>query len=212
VMDPIYAEMRKRGATVFPVPLMGMNIKLSDRVGLTTTMGSRLISRSAVKDHKMIKKVLSELSDLELLQPFPLAGGKVSENRNLNTSVNPAWRDAALHWVINKSHEKASVKQMRLLYQTFTNETVTILDQLVEGNRSSGEVGAEAPKAIPASYLNEASAYEPNWQQTFFGEHYDRLVLVKRMYDPENLLWCRQCVGSEVFKEGPDGRLYHKEP
>ena len=36
---------------------------------------------------------------------------------------------------------------------------------------------------------------EENWQQTFFGDNYDRLLSVKKQYDPTGLFQCWKCVG-----------------
>lgn len=38
-----------------------------------------------------------------------------------------------------------------------------------------------------ASYLYEANFFEPEWQDSFWGSNYDRLVRAKRAYDPGRL-------------------------
>jgi hypothetical protein len=50
------------------------------------------------------------------------------------------------------------------------------------------------------AYINEADAYEPNWQQAFWGSNYERLLEIKRKVDPEDVLWCQPCVGSENWE------------
>jgi FAD/FMN-containing dehydrogenase len=47
------------------------------------------------------------------------------------------------------------------------------------------------------SYLNETDWFEPDWQRSFWGENYPRLLQIKRRYDPANLFTCHHCVGSE---------------
>jgi FAD/FMN-containing dehydrogenase len=47
------------------------------------------------------------------------------------------------------------------------------------------------------SYVNETDYFEPNWQREFWGTNYERLLEVKRKYDPEGLFRCHHCVGSE---------------
>src|SRR5262249_4721033 len=54
------------------------------------------------------------------------------------------------------------------------------------------------------SYVNETDYFEPNWQQEFWGSNYERLLEIKRKYDPEGLFYCHHCVGSESWS--PDGR------
>ncbi|KAF9012665.1 hypothetical protein BDQ17DRAFT_1420025 [Cyathus striatus] len=47
-----------------------------------------------------------------------------------------------------------------------------------------------------AAYLNEADVYEPNHEEAFWGEHYPELLNIKQKYDPDHLLDCWHCVGS----------------
>jgi FAD/FMN-containing dehydrogenase len=49
----------------------------------------------------------------------------------------------------------------------------------------------------PGSYVNETDYFEPNWQEEFWGENYQRLSQIKSKYDPEGLFFCHHCVGSE---------------
>jgi hypothetical protein len=37
---------------------------------------------------------------------------------------------------------------------------------------------------------------EPNWQTTFWGANYPALLAIKKLRDPNNVLWCYPCVGS----------------
>jgi hypothetical protein len=55
----------------------------------------------------------------------------------------------------------------------------------------------------PRTYQAQMSYHEPNWQQVCWGEHYERLLNIKRRYDPENLFFAHHCVGSENWS--PDG-------
>jgi hypothetical protein len=59
----------------------------------------------------------------------------------------------------------------------------------------------------PSAYLNEGDPWEPNWQQVFYGENYEKLRDIKRKYDPECELYARTAVGSERWVEQIDGRL-----
>eukprot|EP00039_Didymoeca_costata_P022899 m.5510 g.5510 ORF g.5510 m.5510 type:complete len:676 (-) comp3321_c0_seq1:98-2125(-) len=53
------------------------------------------------------------------------------------------------------------------------------------------------------SYWNEADYYEPNWQMSFWGENYEKLLTIKKKYDASGLFVCHHCVGSEFWS--PDG-------
>jgi FAD/FMN-containing dehydrogenase len=45
------------------------------------------------------------------------------------------------------------------------------------------------------AYFNEAHWAEPNWEETFFGANYDRLLSIKNQYDPTHIFDCWKCVG-----------------
>lgn len=47
------------------------------------------------------------------------------------------------------------------------------------------------------AYSNEADAREPNFQVTFFGKNYEKLLAVKKKYDPNGLFIVMAGVGSE---------------
>ena len=47
------------------------------------------------------------------------------------------------------------------------------------------------------SYVNETDYFEPDWQRSFWGTNYPRLLEIKRRYDPDGLFRCHHCVGSE---------------
>ncbi len=50
------------------------------------------------------------------------------------------------------------------------------------------------------SYVNEADITEPDWQQSFWGEHYPRLLKVKKAVDPWGLFWAPHTAGSEEWE------------
>ncbi|KAL5017617.1 hypothetical protein ScPMuIL_007206 [Solemya velum] len=50
-------------------------------------------------------------------------------------------------------------------------------------------------------YLNEPSGYLPNWKQDFWGSNYEKLLRIKHEWDPEKVLTCKYCVGSDEPRE-----------
>ncbi|KAK3607172.1 hypothetical protein CHS0354_004436 [Potamilus streckersoni] len=46
-------------------------------------------------------------------------------------------------------------------------------------------------------YMNEAAYDLDNWQDVFWGNHYNRLLEIKQKWDPTNFFTCHHCVGSE---------------
>ncbi|WP_074160875.1 MULTISPECIES: BBE domain-containing protein [Prochlorococcus] len=47
-----------------------------------------------------------------------------------------------------------------------------------------------------SNYVNEGHVFEPNWKQEFWGPNYERLLSIKRRYDPTNLFRVHHGVGS----------------
>src|SRR5450432_4000404 len=53
------------------------------------------------------------------------------------------------------------------------------------------------------SYVSETDYFETNWQDSFWGSNYERLLSIKNKYDPEGLFFVHHGVGSESWS--PDG-------
>ncbi|TBR40192.1 MULTISPECIES: FAD-binding protein [Dyella] len=51
------------------------------------------------------------------------------------------------------------------------------------------------------SYVSESNYFEPDWQRSFWGSNYPRLLAVKKRYDPDGLFFVRHGVGSEGWSE-----------
>ena len=50
------------------------------------------------------------------------------------------------------------------------------------------------------TYFNEGDRLEPNWQWSFYGSFYPRLLEIKQHYDPYNVFYAGTAVGSEFFE------------
>jgi len=57
----------------------------------------------------------------------------------------------------------------------------------------------ELRKLVPnaGSYVSESNFFETNWQQSFWGSNYPRLLAVKQQVDPDGLFFVHHGVGSE---------------
>jgi FAD/FMN-containing dehydrogenase len=60
-------------------------------------------------------------------------------------------------------------------------------------------IRAVAPEA--GSYLNETDFHQPDWQRSFWGGNYARLLEIKHAYDPASLFRVHHGVGSETTAE-----------
>ena len=61
----------------------------------------------------------------------------------------------------------------------------------------------ELRKVAPAggSYYSESDYFEKDWQQSFWGMNYAKLLSVKQKYDPDGLFFVHHGVGSEEWSE-----------
>lgn len=57
------------------------------------------------------------------------------------------------------------------------------------------------------SYLNEADWKQPDWQSSFYGFNYARLLSIKKKYDPDYFFYARTAAGNDQWVQGDDGRL-----
>ncbi|KAF1984825.1 FAD-binding domain-containing protein [Aulographum hederae CBS 113979] len=155
----------------------------------TMGMSSRLLARSALSESNIpaIRAMFESLfadGKTYIMLPYPNGGGQVARNRDLDVALNPAWRDAIIHQIV-----------------------------MVVGNREEEVIEAMRPLSVDdAAYLNEAWPFEKDFKRTFFGgeERYQRLLGVKRKFDPGNVMWCHVCVGAEAFVER-EGKLWKED-
>lgn len=48
--------------------------------------------------------------------------------------------------------------------------------------------------------MSEADPTISDWQEVFYGDHYPRLLELKKKWDPEGVFWCKPCVGHELWE------------
>ncbi len=73
--------------------------------------------------------------------------------------------------------------------------------------RSMAALREVAPRG--GSYVSESDFFERDWQRSFWGEHYPRLLAIKRTYDPSGLFFVHHGVGSEHWSADGFTRLRH---
>ncbi|KAH6629017.1 hypothetical protein C7974DRAFT_358570 [Boeremia exigua] len=165
-----------------PLPLGNIQVGIAQ-------YGSRLIPRSVVGNitdtwRAVVEKGVTWIGVGTDVQPFG------SED---TTSVHPAWRKAIVHatltlpWNFTAPWSEAIETQ-----QMMTN----VIQPLVE---------AATPGS--GSYVNEADFNQKNWQTTFWGTNYKKLVGIKKKWDPAHLFYATVGVGSENWVVRNDGRM-----
>jgi hypothetical protein len=111
----------------------------------------------------------------------------------IDSAVNPALRTAVMHatgfdtqsWGPGVSDEQKKSAHVR--HDSF-------IQKWRDASPGSG------------AYMNEADVEEPDFQQSFYGKGYDRLLSIKRSTDPWSVFYAVTAVGSdEWFVEGTRG-------
>ncbi|KAF2829523.1 hypothetical protein CC86DRAFT_190920 [Ophiobolus disseminans] len=128
-----------------------------------------------------------------------IAFNTATRGTNPDISVNPAFRTSVYHIIaathISPLFPPTAIAAAR---NTFTNGTLASWRAITPNS---------------GSYVNEADRLEPDWQRSFWGDRYERLVSVKKEVDPREAFWVSRGVGSEgwgvesVRGDGEDGRL-----
>jgi hypothetical protein len=118
--------------------------------------------------------------------PTWAAGGKQ------DTAVNPAWRETLSHMISTVSWPMyASTEEQMAFRQNFT------FKHMQRWRDASPGAG---------SYLSESDRLEPNFQWSFYGSYYPKLLKLKQKFDAKNVFWASTAVGSEFFQvESVDG-------
>jgi hypothetical protein len=101
----------------------------------------------------------------------------------VDNAIHPTWRNASSFVITNvimSGTESWEVKKER-------------------ENFNTNVVGKRLRDVSPAgaSYVNEGDLAEPNWQEAYWGSNYNRLLAVRREWDPEGVFYTQTTPGTE---------------
>ncbi|KAG0238336.1 hypothetical protein BGW42_005569 [Actinomortierella wolfii] len=163
-------------------------------VGVNLIMASRLVPRTMFDTEEGIDKLTMALKHVkeEMYQTSALTGlvtvfvdgSNVSEAEAQETSVQPSWRSAMMLPTIGVMWGDDVSPQEEIYIRNLLAKAIDWVRAITPGY---------------GAYLNEAHPNEPDWQESFFGANYPRLLEIKHKYDPHGLFVCRKCVGSEEW-------------
>jgi hypothetical protein len=154
-IEPIKDNLEAMGLSISSIPIessinafMGSIATTPNApVGFTTgnaIMSSRLISRSASLNITNWECILPLLfAQGAILEPFPVLGGQVSKNKNLDMALNPAWREAVMHFSIldGKSDSYRSVSEVNGAFERMMMESLPLIEDMsVDGAAYLNEV------------------------------------------------------------------------
>ncbi|KAI4116925.1 MAG: hypothetical protein LQ345_002743 [Seirophora villosa] len=163
-----------------------------------SVIGGRLIPRAVVRDS--LPALIGTFRNITGTgsRPFRINGiaSNVSHARVGNTAgsnaVLPAWR------------ESLYTTNMDVYFDA--DAPMAVISQLqAEMNEKQDQLKVLTPGS--GAYANEATFDNPEWKQDYYGGNYERLLRVKRGYDPGHLLYGPASVGSDYWTVASDGRL-----
>ncbi|KAK4442926.1 FAD binding domain-containing protein [Podospora aff. communis PSN243] len=106
----------------------------------------------------------------------------------IDNAVNPAWRKVLMFaimfvtWNVTDSPEFVNQFSRNLTYEWNPRWRA-----LTPGS---------------GTYMSESDYIEPNWQESFHGSKYPRLLAIKKKWDPQGVFYATNAVGSEEWQLG----------
>lgn len=189
--DTIVVENRYASYATYTdyLSLSNADAKATEPAGIFSLLASRLMPRDLFTTPEtvdsLVEAVLYGIEKARTL--LPLTATQVvfetpvsNPDSKQTTSALPAWRSALWH-VIHVGEWVEPLAPTTL--ESATAGFLQMLDPLKELSPGGG------------AYFNEAHYGEPDWQETFFGKNYNRLLEIKKQYDPTHLFDCWKCVG-----------------
>ncbi|KAN0101201.1 hypothetical protein V8E55_001185 [Tylopilus felleus] len=153
----------------------------NEQNGRNLMFTGRLLSRDTLANkYAQVAEVLIDCNaDFNII-----AGGKVNQFTADSAGLNPAWRTAVMETTCGISWDDGASS-------TEINAMISKLKGWIK------DIHDLTPN--DGAYFNEASLFEINWQETFFGSHYSTLKGIKDKYDPNRLFVVAEGVGSEEW-------------
>ncbi|CAG8948757.1 hypothetical protein HYFRA_00001878 [Hymenoscyphus fraxineus] len=160
-----------------------------DRPG-NQRFGSRLFPRRNWEDETLWNQTMDAIQE-SVEAGYTFHGIHLSATEELagypgNNAVNPGFRNGLMH---ADSFDSFSIRGKN--------------EQQVTEAHARQEIYMEKIRAVTpdgGAYLNEADVEEPNWQQSFFGSNYPRLLEIKGKRDPWGVFWASTTPGSEKWE------------
>ncbi|KAI1852847.1 hypothetical protein JX266_002388 [Neoarthrinium moseri] len=199
LLQPTLDKLEQEGipyqyaANDFPTFLEGYHSMSAEPPATGGNIGGRLVPRSLLSSDSSIASLTDALQFI-VTNGAVISGLSVNVNQapSIPNSVNPAWRTAAFSAVVGSFWNETDFEQNLKDQQLIRN---VLLPKLADLDPNGG------------AYLNEADFGQPNWQRVFYGDNYDRLLAIKKEYDPSGVFYGLTAVGSEAWQSQPDGRL-----
>ncbi|KAL8925372.1 MAG: hypothetical protein Q9172_002252 [Xanthocarpia lactea] len=174
---------------------------IASPIGSSAALGSRLLDRKALTSPqlgKTLQTVVGPPEEFTSVNIVFVGGGEVArDGADPYSGVNPAWRTSYVHNIVARGWAPGADEATRnAVYSDITNVKVQAMKDLAP------DTGA---------YMNEGDRFDPDYLQSFYGQHTPILSSIKRKYDPSELFYCPTCIGSERWQSDSAGRLCRAE-
>lgn len=193
LLKPMFTKLSALGIAVTPVyneyssfkPAWEKHFPLESVGTATLKTASRLFPKAnwldAAKADATFNVLRETVEGGTVMLGFNIAAPLKSGNPD--NAVNPAWRNTVMHaiagsiWAPGSSTEVITTATKKLTYE--------VMQKWRDVSPGAG------------AYMSEADIMEPNFQQAFYGDKYDRLYQLKQHYDPFGVFYAPTGVGSE---------------
>ena len=201
---PLYKDLNRIGINVVAQPATNPDtITTVPKYGIVQAprnnlFGSRLIPRANWDNETIYNRTFAAIrAAVELGLVYHgvdhYAPPSVAGYPGNMTSISPVWRSAIVHADIMDTGWTGLSTNSAQAFWTRHERLAKAMDHIRAATPGSG------------AYFNEADVLEPNWQETFFGPHYPRLLRTKRARDPWGLFWAPTTPGSEAWRVITEG-------
>ncbi|CAN9285863.1 unnamed protein product [Alternaria alternata] len=167
---------------------------------MNIALGGRLVPKTFVETN--LDRLLATYQQILSNDGVPLKGiagasnnvtHAVAGNKPGSNAVLPAWRDSLYTASVGIVYSQESSPQDLAFYQAKVNEYQDLLRDIIPGS---------------GAYVNEATYDNPHFKEDYYGDNYERLLEIKRKYDPHGVFWQHVAVGADVYwREDTEGRL-----
>lgn len=192
---PLFSEWEDIGINVEPVykeyddfyPAWKASFPLEPWGSSSIRQGSRLFPEENWANENITQRtfeaVKSSIEDGNYLIAFNIWAGVEGYP---DSAVNPAWRKALLHAIGAAMWDDAADEATKKA----ASDRLTF-DWLQRWRDVTPGAGA---------YMSESDYIEPNFQQAFWGSNYERALELKQKYDPFDVFYATNAVGSEKWE------------
>jgi len=143
------------------------------------------VQHSTVTDDSKLDELIDIFINMDGACTGAMIGGKASQVPAGDTPVNPSFRSGLLSITCGMSWDRAQVTDSR--------PQIDIARRL----------GLSLRQLENGVYFNECDEDLSDWKTSFWGnmDNYCKLKAIKRQVDPDNFLWCHNCVGSDFSQD-----------